>query len=207
MNKNSKGFTLIELAIAITIIGILLAMVFLKGGSVIGNANTASTITLIKDLNESINDFKNRYHYLPGDLPLALNDIPNISTTCNIAIATAKIGNGRIDTSIETACVAEQLVKAGLTKGRTDGLFTQSNGSDTPDVFLTARRTTGSNPPTFSISVQNEIEITNLPCDTAQGIDLKMDDGNFATGKIQASVATCATGATNDPVPIIDIAF
>ena len=207
MKNKSNGFTLIELAMVITIIGILLGMVLLRGGSVISSANTASTITLIKELNETINDFKNRYHYLPGDLPLALNDIPNISTTCNIAIATANIGNGRVDTATETGCVAEQLVTAGLIKGSTVGLFTQANGSVTPDVFLTARRTTGSNPPTFSTSVQNEIQITNLPCETAQGVDSKMDDGNFDAGRIQASVATCVAGGTNDPVPLLDIAF
>ena len=133
--------------------------------------------------------------------------LTNISATCNIAIATANIGNGRVDSTTETGCVAEQLVNAGLIKGRTDGLFTQSNVTDTPDVFLIAQRTTGSNPPTFSTSVQNEIQIANLPCDTAQGIDLKMDDGNFSTGKIQASVTTCTAGGTNDPVPLLDIAL
>jgi prepilin-type N-terminal cleavage/methylation domain-containing protein len=207
VNK-TKGFTLIEMAIVLVIIGILLGVVLLRSGSVIGNAKTTGTIALIKDLSAATNDFMNRYHYLPGDLPKAGDDIPGITgTTCDIATTTANIGNGQIDTNTEVTCAAVELVQAGLIKGSTDGIFSPNNASNTPDVFITARRTIGSNLPTFPSTVLNEIELTNQPCATAQGIDSKLDDGNFASGKIQASVTSCSPGVTNDPVPYLDIAL
>ena len=207
MNK-TKGFTLIEMAIVLAIIGILLGLVLSRNSSVIGNAKTTNTIALIKDLSAATNDFKNRYHYLPGDLPKAGDDIPGITgTTCDIATTTANIGNGQIDTNTEVNCVAVELVQAGLIKGTTNGIFSPNNASNTPDVFVTARRTIGSNLPTFPPTVLNEIELTNQPCATAQGIDSKLDDGNFASGNIQASVTSCSPGVTNDPVPYLDIAL
>ena len=210
MNK-SKGFTLIEIAIVITIIGILLGAILLRSGSVIGNAKTTDTIALVKDLSAAVNDFKTRYHYLPGDLPLAGNDIPGIGAPCNIS-PPGTIGDGKIDPDTspgigETTCVAEHLVRAGLIKGGTTGIFTR-HGAGTPDVLVTARRTTnwmGALPPTFPANVLNEIQLLNQPCETAQGLDSKLDDGIFDKGNIQ--YPSCTPGSSTDPVPIIDIAL
>ena len=196
------------MAIVLLIIGILLGVVLARSSSVIGNAKTTNTIALIKDLSAAINNFKNRYHYLPGDLPKAGDDIPGITgTTCDIATTTAKIGNGQIDTNTEVACAAVELIQAALINGNTNGIFSPNNASNTPDVFVTALRTIGSNLPTFPSTVLNEIELTNQPCETAQGIDSKLDDGNFTSGNIQASVTSCSPGSTNDPVPYLDIAL
>lgn len=208
MNK-SRGFTLIEIAIVLTIIGILLGAILLRSGSIIGNAKTTDTLALIKDLSAAINDFKNRYHYLPGDMPKAGDDIPSVSAACNIAIVPACtancIGDGQINPPTEVNCVAEHLVKAGLIKGSASGIFSQNNLSTTPDVLVTARRATGSNQ--LPATVLNEIQLINQPCETAKAIDSKLDDGDFTTGNIRASVATCTPGGTNDPVPYLDIAL
>jgi len=206
VNK-SKGFTLIEISIVLVIIGLILGAVLMRSESVIGGAKTTGMIALIKDLTAAINDFKSRYHYLPGDMPKAGDDISGISASCNIATTTANIGDGQVNTADEVNCVAEHLVQAGLIKGSASGIFSQNNASITPDVFFTARRTIGSLPPAFSPTVLNEIELTNQPCETAKGIDSKLDDGDFATGNIRASVTSCTPGSSNDPVPYLDIAF
>jgi len=43
---------------------------------------------------------------------------------------------------------------------------------------------------------QNVIEISGLSCDTAKALDLKMDDGQFTSGNIQAT-ANCTAGSSN----------
>lgn len=212
MNRQ-RGFTLVELAIVLVVIGLILGAVFMLRDSVITNAKTTDTLTLAKELTAAINEFKGRYHYLPGDMPMAGQYIPNVSATCNIAVTTANIGNGRIDTATEIGCVAEHLVRAGLIKGdlRTGqpnyGLYTRNNVLVTPDVLVLALSQSKNTTNPQIAPVQNVIEISNLPCEIATVLDQKLDDGNFATGKVTASVSTCTVGGANDPVPYLDIAL
>lgn len=216
MNKE-RGFTLVELAIVLVVIGLILGAVFMLRDTVITNAKTTDAITLVKDLTAAINDFKSRYHYLPGDMPMAGDNITNISATCNIAVATASIGNGRIDTNAEIGCVAEHLVRAGLIKGDLRagqpnyGIYTRNNPGGAPDVLVLALGQSKNITHPLSAPVQNLIEISNLPCETATVLDLKLDDGSFATGKVTASVpaaaSTCTVNGASDPVPYLDIAL
>jgi len=41
-------------------------------------------------------------------------------------------------------------------------------------------------------SIQNVIEFSNIPCDVAQEIDAKLDNGDVATGNIQSDTACTA---------------
>ena len=191
MNRQA-GFTLIELSIALVIIGLILSIIVIKSGVLVGDTKTTSTITLIKDLSGAVIDFKSRYHYLPGDLPKAGDDIPNVSTTCNIAASTSNIGNGLIDNSTESACAAEELVLAGFIKGKTSGIFSPFNNGITPDVLVmsaSASKVFATNP--FPPTVQNVIEISNYPCDAANEIDSKIDDGVTTSGNVRIEPA-CA---------------
>ena len=207
---------MVEIAIVLVVIGLILGLALRYGTSVITDAKTADTITLVKDLTAAINNFKSTYHYLPGDMPLALNYISNITATCNIALGPATIGNGRIDTPTEKGCVAEHLVRAELIKGdlRTGqpnyGIYTRNNRGTTPDVFVLALSLSNNTTNPQTAPVQNIIEISNLPCVIATALDSKLDDGSFLTGKVTASISTstCTVGdPATDPVPYLDIAF
>ena len=199
MNKHS-GFTLIEISIVLGIIGLILGAVMLSSTDVIGKTKTTGTLSLIKDLSAAITDFKGRYHYLPGDLPKAANDIPNLATgsKCDIS-PNLTIGNGQIDTADEKDCVAVELLQAGLIKGNISGIMSPYNRGQTPDVFvLTTNQSAGVETlvvPTFAATVQNAIEIRNIPCDAATAIDNKIDDGNATTGNVISS-ACGASGLT-----------
>lgn len=208
MNKQA-GFTLIEMAIVLTIIGLILGAVLLNGTGVIGNTKTTGTITLIKDLSGAISDFKSRYHYLPGDLPNAGDDIPEVASNypqCNIA-PNGTIGDGLIDTDPEINCVPVLLVLGGFIKGNIAGIWSPFNSSSTPDVFVRSAVTSAvnvaaTNP--FPLTVQNVIEITGLPCDAAKSIDQKIDDGDLTTGNVRAS-PSC--GVTPTSTTTLDIAL
>ena len=196
INKHT-GFTLVEISIVLVIIGLILGAVFVGGQTLIANTKTTGTITLIKDLSGAISDFKSRYHYLPGDLPSATQDISGITAgdACNIAPSNGTIGNGLIEYSAtppsESSCVVKELVLAGFVKGSATGFESPFNLGSTPDVSLRAK--TSAAVTTFPATVQNVIEISNIPLDAAQAIDNKIDDGNFGSGNVMAASGVDAT--------------
>ena len=63
---NNKGFTLIELAIVLIIIGLILGMVF-KGRQLIENAKVKSLAAGYNKIYAAVYTFYDRYGYLPGD--------------------------------------------------------------------------------------------------------------------------------------------
>jgi prepilin-type N-terminal cleavage/methylation domain-containing protein len=65
--KKQNGFTLIELAIVIVIIGLLVAGV-LQGQSLIQSSRINSTVSKVQNYNAAVNTFKGKYNALPGDI-------------------------------------------------------------------------------------------------------------------------------------------
>lgn len=65
-NKQS-GFTLVELAIVMIIIGLLIGGI-LKGQELVANAQTTATIAQIKGLDGALSTFRDKYSALPGDM-------------------------------------------------------------------------------------------------------------------------------------------
>jgi prepilin-type N-terminal cleavage/methylation domain-containing protein len=188
---NNKGFTLVEISMVLVIIGIILTGI-LKGSSIIRTVQVNDAVTIVEDIRSATAIFKDRYHYLPGDLPYTVGEIPNVTAGGN--------GNGAIS-GAESANVfgaggQNHLFNAGLIKKPT--VSTWFGG-----VVVSVRSTATSGVTAAFATLPNVINIiqfTNLPCDVAMEMDTKMDDGNLATGNGRASVATCISGGTNDPV-------
>lgn len=67
-NNMKQGFTLVEVSIVIVIIG-LIAGSILVGRDLIRSASIRAQISQIEQLNTAVNTFKNKYDYLPGDIP------------------------------------------------------------------------------------------------------------------------------------------
>lgn len=87
-----NGFTLVELAIVITIIGLLIGGV-LKGQELLLNARMTSAASKQKSLSTAAITFKDIYKALPGDIINPANFLPNCtSAPCNIS----GDGNGQI---------------------------------------------------------------------------------------------------------------
>ena len=70
MLRSSKAFTLVELAIVITIIGLLIASVTV-GTAVVKQSKIRSVISEMQELKSAVDTFRNTYDYLPGDFPHA----------------------------------------------------------------------------------------------------------------------------------------
>lgn len=68
MKRNNSGFTLVELAIVLVIIGLLVGGV-LQGQELIKQAQIRNAIGRINEFDTAINTFRAKYRYLPGDIP------------------------------------------------------------------------------------------------------------------------------------------
>ncbi|MFK7892318.1 MAG: type II secretion system protein [Granulosicoccus sp.] len=119
----SKGFTLVELAIVMVIVGLIMGGIF-KGQSLIDSARVRSISTEIAGIQTAWFSFQERYRSLPGDFQNASAQIDSAATPGD--------GNGRIDDSRERAGVWQQLSLAGLISGNYDGA--QSAAGSANDV-------------------------------------------------------------------------
>lgn len=207
---NQRGFTLIEIAIVLVIITLLLGGILVGGASVIENARTASLLGQIKDLATASRDFKSRYGYYPGDLPNAATLITTdggVSAGCSYAVS-ASVGNGIVDTSTESTCTLEHLVKARmLSKVELRGgnyVIPHPFGGGIVSLNVIAATN------------ENAVGVTQLPCKIALRIDDKLDNASttplllgFVTGfdSSGGSITGCVPGAANDPVALLLVRY
>ncbi len=90
-----KGFTLVELAIVMTIIGLLIGGI-LKGQELILNARVTATIAQIRAYEAAVTTFRDSFAAMPGDMPNAQTRLPGCGTAnfCNPNTAAGGAGNG-----------------------------------------------------------------------------------------------------------------
>jgi len=104
MNKQNKGFTLVEIAIVLVIIGLLLGGI-LKGQELINNARVRAISDRSSSLKAAWYAFIDRYQALPGDFVQARQYVPNTVANGN--------GDGKL-TLLDSPLVFNHLTGAGL---------------------------------------------------------------------------------------------
>jgi prepilin-type N-terminal cleavage/methylation domain-containing protein len=97
--SGEQGFTLVELAIVLIIIGLLIGGI-LKGQELIANAQIKSVVSQIKGFDAAVTTFRDSYGALPGDMLTPGNRLPNCGAApCNTAALGGTLGNNRIETA------------------------------------------------------------------------------------------------------------
>ncbi len=196
-SRRSQGFTLIEIAIVLVIIGLLLGGI-LKGQELITSARVRSLISQQDGIKAAFYGFQDRYRALPGDYSAAAANIQMTTTGAN---ANGN-GNGRIDGAApdETILVWEHLSKSGFINGNyvyTSAAIVEANtpknaygqyvqlGYDANYYILTGGVAAASTVSRHNLKTGNQI-----PVEIAAEVDRKIDDGNGATGSFVFSVYT-----------------
>jgi prepilin-type N-terminal cleavage/methylation domain-containing protein len=192
MKHTQKGFTLVEIAIVLVIIGLLLGGI-LKGQEMITQAKIKNVMADYSGISAAYHGYQDRYRAIPGDDPGAAR-----WATAPAAIAGS--GNGVVAGTYNNACpqvsVAgtpescmfwDHLRRAGFVSGngaqQPFNALTGMMGVQTGDGAGAGTLLTGGNGFTGLIMCS-----ANIPDKIAIAVDTQMDDASSTTGTVRAIV-------------------
>jgi prepilin-type N-terminal cleavage/methylation domain-containing protein len=199
--RKQTGFTLIEIAIVLVIIGLLLGGV-LKGQELITSARVRNLVSQQDGVKAAYFGFLDRFRSLPGDYNQAVANIAGATVNGN--------GNGQIrsiaagDVIDEFIAVWEHLSRAGFINGS----FTYAAGAESTasaptnpygrfiQVMYDAVYGAGPPPVRHNIKTGNQI-----PSEILAEIDRKTDDGNPVGGVFQFSAYPGGTAGSAGTAP------
>lgn len=205
MKNQQSGFTLVEIAIVLVIIGLLLGGV-LKGQELINSAKVKSYAQDFRVIQTALYGFQDRYKGVPGDLAGANTKMSGAT----LATTPGTVGNGQIEgawdsaTASDESCLAWQHLRlAGFTAGST------TVNCATGDAYVQINADGG------RVGISSTMQMT-LPtamtgsyniCSTgvlgriAKALDTQLDDGNTLTGSFRvAAMGTPTTALANADV-------
>ncbi|MBI3188093.1 MAG: prepilin-type N-terminal cleavage/methylation domain-containing protein [Gammaproteobacteria bacterium] len=206
MKKNQSGFTLIEIAIVMVIIGLLLGGV-LKGQEMINSAKVRAVNNRVDGVAASWFAFQDRYRALPGDYTTAATNIPPIGAIAPVNGS----GDGLIGTNAERGQVWFHLAAAGFISGSYDGTASAAATYNCPTTrcadnsFSVGMLISNGNEAQNNTGTRNEL-ITGMGISSSilAELDRKIDDGFATSGTMQlgnggagwaaAAVTACLNG-------------
>jgi len=204
MRHRNAGFTLIEIAIVLVIIGLLLGGV-LKGQEMIENAKIQSLRNDMDGVITAYYAYQNRYHALPGDDPKASSAgrgwTDAVAGNGNGALANAAIFNAG---NSENQQLWQHLRYSGLISGNPAGTANNSGGRANPTHGYNGLLGLSNTTAAWGLGLSGNIVCAgNVPGKAAEAIDAALDDGLSDTGTVRAlagsnnAVPTGTTPAAN----------
>lgn len=198
MNKYQKGFTLVEIAIVLVIIGLLLGGV-LKGQELINSAKVKNLANDFRSIPVFIYGYQDKFKRLPGDDP---NADTRFTGGKKASVTGQTPGNGVIEGSWNSTDVGSENVLfwqhvrlAGLAPGSTD--FTSSTTASLPSNAEGGAIGIQMSTPIKGLSGTYYICSSGISSKLAQQLDTTLDDGAGDKGTLRAQSST-STDAAKD---------
>ncbi len=196
MKQKQTGFSLIELAIVLVIIGLLLGGV-LKGQELINSAKAKSMIADFKNAQIFIYGYLDRYRALPGD---------DAAASSHISGGTNGDGDGIIEgawnsstTSDESALFWQHVRLAGLSTGPSNVSSADFFPRNSEGGRIGVQSINGS-PPITGLTGTYVTCSQNLSGSIAKQIDVNLDDGETSTGNVRAIVTGNTTAVASTAI-------
>lgn len=208
MKQKQSGFTLIEIAIVLVIIGLLLGGV-LKGQELINSAKVKNLAGDFKNVPLFIYGYQDKFRALPGDDSLAASHVSAAGITTMVASTpNGKQGNGLIqgywdsNTYTDESIVFWQHIRlAGLAAGSTTQLtadLTNDQDPYLPQNAVGGRIGIESGSPTPPIANLRGSYIVcskNILGKFAKQLDTTLDNGVYDTGSVMITANADSGGA------------
>ena len=195
MRQQHKGFTLVEIAIVLVIIGLLLGGI-LKGQELINSARVRNLADTTSGVQAAYFGFIDRYRRVPGDWQQTA-----AAAAIGGTINSGGNDNGRLDGTGANAfrepnALWEHLSKAGFVSGSYTGVNgepTTANGAGPFNPFNSAivmARTNNYMDVTAAPPTRLHLIVgRGTPVDIARELDTKLDDSSPETGNVRSAAA------------------
>lgn len=193
--KKQSGFTLIELAIVLVIIGLLLGGV-LKGQELINSAKVKNFSADFRNIPIFIYAYQDKFRSLPGDDTQAQAHVGATAVNAPTA-AGAPGGNGQLDGRWNTATATDEthlfwqhVRLAGLASGSTNNAAASDfypKNADGGEIGIEAGRSAANNPAIAGLSGTYVICSKGILGKYVKQLDITMDNGDTASGSMMAT--------------------
>jgi prepilin-type N-terminal cleavage/methylation domain-containing protein len=200
--KTTRGFTLVEIAVVLVVIGLLLGGL-LRATQLTVGARVRDLAAQQDAVRTAYYGFYERYRAIPGDYSQAIANIKGATQNGN--------GNGRIEagaTPNETILEWEHLARAGYVNGSYTYAPTESDASSFKSKYggyvkIAFDGLYGAGTDTTPSTLRHNIKTgPNIPVEILAELDRKIDDGRPNTGSFQFSrYESNGSGAPTDGSP------
>jgi prepilin-type N-terminal cleavage/methylation domain-containing protein len=185
--RKQTGFTLIEIAIVLVIIGLLLGGV-LKGQELIQSARVRNLIALQDGVKAAFFGFQDRFRALPGDYAQASGANGNINNATVNGDGDGQIERAGAAVLREDIAVWEHLSRAGFINGSYTYAVPESPATNAISPYTVPMQVI--NDAAYAGVAINKLNVktgNQIPGDIIAELDRKIDDGNAILGSFRFS--------------------